>query len=358
MVFLQMFPIFYLGMAVEMGLPAAILFVFWVIVVLATPRKEDVPCVQYFALKAGMLVYSLGLLVGPQLLNTEACGWTMLFAGAILSYGKRPEKELPAKHIAIPVAIVALLAFTGHFLSDYDNAMFKQWKKLQWHQENGWYPQEQDGRWTTLRSTMGIKQGNILDIQWRSALPASPENQRQNIKFYLDDELILSTVATDDRERRFTYYLSDNFNKGALLTVLVDRPFIPSNHFDIDDQRELGIFIKSLKVKTSLQMPVGFYPPEVDADGREFMWSRRESALQLNSSKENKLLLRSLSEKREVNLAVFVNNSFMKNVVLTPGWKELSISPDKLEGKLKDRLGETYCFRSDMKGACPQKNLG
>lgn len=326
---------FYLGLSVELGVLGGGMFLLWILLVLFSARYSKLNLIPPSLLISGFCLYAIGLLMGPQLLNSEATAWVMLYAGGIASGTSKRTRKLKTNYLWIVVLAISIVLISANILSQPDKKMFEQWKQLKWHQDNGWFPAEEGGRWTSLQSSLRIQAGKILQIKYHSGFPDFQGSQR--VKFYLNEELIHAANCSGGIEQNYIHILSEEHQKGALLSIIVDKPFVPARQIDSSDNRELGIFVSELRVTGFSEGSWGFYPAETEKSDTRFFWSGRESAILYYPDKYSQILLRTLSNEYPVIVDIWANGVPVLKVKLDAQWKRV-----ELKSKIDEIVGEKF----------------
>jgi hypothetical protein len=349
---------FYLGLSVELGVFAGALFFLWILSLFISVKTSTIKEIPRYVFLAGISLYAAGLVLGPQLLNAESTAWIMLFAGGIASGKTTGKEEKPKAYAWFMLIAVLLMVVIFSVLSRPDITMFEQWKKLQWHQDNGWFPEEDKGRWSSLNSSMSIPAGKILNLKFHSSITG--ENNGQKVEFYLNSSLIHSGSYHAGKQGNLKYKLPAQFQDGALLSIIVDKPFIPSQHLDTSDQRELGIFVSSVRVRKYTQEKWGFFDKEIERDGEKFFWSGKESSLVYRPALHHKLYLRSLSDDYPVVLTILAGEVIIKTVVLQAKWQQVDIktSLNEAADRIPNKKDVVLKFEADRSISPSELGLG
>lgn len=325
----------YLGIAAELGLPALLLFIFAIIrIALERSHESGTYSLRSYFLLTGLLVYSFGLIVGPQLYNSEAAPWFWILCGGIVWSRKNDSNSSPQEAdshrwriTASALVSVSVVYIILNLIAQGGFDPNRQWAQLRWHLNIGFFPTEETGQWSGPQAAMLLEKGRFARIRWHAG--AKGVKYKADVKFYLEGKVVLNRPAGGGKIDTTLLVMPGVPEDKRLFAISVEPPFIPADFGFGDDHRRLGIFLHSIEMLEKLDDWIGFYAEETNSTGRNFRWCAREGYVPLPEARAWRISVRSLripKDKTPVTLSVKINGVTLKSIELSNRWTEVTLT--------------------------------
>lgn len=338
---------FYLHIGAELGIIALALlitaFIFIIRQALDQPARNQE---ENFPLTLALIPTILFLLVsllGPHLIDNEVMLLFWLFVGVLTNPGasEQSQEKQPTtvkKKMVAAWAVLFVVAVSGMAWSSLELHPLKQWNKLRWHMEGGFFPPEnEDGtqQWSSPRAIKTVRpDAGFLHIHWRIG-HEEVAAYKPRVKIIFEDQVLLDKVVADPHWRHSFFFVRSDHITPQRLVFLVEPPLIPDKFLADGDKRRLGIRIGKLEFLDELPADrIGFWESEASKLGT-FRWSKEE-AYQKVPLRKGKLKLTIRTNHPDVKEdPVKVNyelNGCLKETITLNNhdWHEVVIDPSEL----------------------------
>lgn len=348
---------YYLQMAAEIGIPAAIIFLYIILSSLkkgvVQSRKFKKASDEMEGFTWGLGAYSLTMLTGhPLLLSNQQFLFWFVIASIVLAYVSPTEKLYLASKVSRSTILIASVILML-MIAGYVDKIISKKNQLRGY-EYGFYGYENwDGekvRWTWKKSTSRISAiTNIFGFKV-TALPMNCDGPEGLILKVMLNGKVIDEIHFFDRGSMVLYYFaSDIKEKDIEIGTEVNQTFVPRRIGLNQDPRTLGVAMGPITFLKIMPLDgIGFFDygnlqggkdiEIIQENGTNYGWTGKRASIPINKGLEDEIVLYLKCIHPEINhspveVYIFCDGKMIKKKVLSDqNWQKVNIVGQEITG--------------------------